>query len=59
VSVNEFFSQGGYGFFVWTSYGVTAALMAMEIIQLRRESRTILARLTRLVRMRADGGANS
>lgn len=55
-SLSAFFSQGGYAFFVWSSYGVTFALLVIEIIQLRRQSRTILARLGRLVRMRAGGG---
>jgi heme exporter protein D len=59
MTVGEFFSQGGYAFFVWTAYGVTAALLAIEIIQLRRNSRTIRARLRRLLRMRADGGGVS
>lgn len=50
----EFFSQGGYGFYVWTSYGVGFALMAMEIFQLRRHQRTIWRRVGRLTRMRSE-----
>jgi heme exporter protein D len=57
--VSDFFSQGGYALYVWSSYGVTMALLVIEIIQLRRHSRTILARVGRLVRMRAGGGATS
>jgi heme exporter protein D len=56
MSLRDFFSQGGYAFFVWSSYGVTISLLVIEIIQLRRQSRTILARLGRLLRMRAGGG---
>jgi heme exporter protein D len=51
----EFFSQGGYAFYIWASYGLAAALLAGEILQLRRQRRTIFARLGRLMRMRARG----
>jgi heme exporter protein D len=50
--MNEFVSQGGYGFFVWSSYGMGLALLAIELFILRRERRTILARLGRLTRLR-------
>jgi heme exporter protein D len=40
-SVNEFLAMGGYGFYVWGSYGVTAVCVAMEILSLRnRRKRT-------------------
>jgi heme exporter protein D len=58
-SLSAFFSQGGYAFFVWSSYGVTFALLVIEVIQLRRQSRAILARLGRLIRMRAGGGGGN
>lgn len=44
----EFFAMGGYGFFVWMSYGVTALLMVTEVILLARRRRTILQRLGRI-----------
>lgn len=50
--MNEFLSQGGYAFFVWSSYGMGLALLVIEILLLRRERRTILARLGRLARLR-------
>jgi heme exporter protein D len=37
--MSDFFAMGGYGFFVWGSYGVTAALIAAEIVLLARRSR--------------------
>jgi len=52
--MSEFFSQGGYAFYVWTSYGLTLVLLLAEIVQLRRHRRTILARLGRLIRMRVQ-----
>jgi heme exporter protein D len=49
--MSEFFSQGGYAFFVWSSYGVGIALLVAEMLLLRRDQRTILARLGRLARL--------
>jgi heme exporter protein D len=34
-SVNEFLAMGGYGFYVWGSYGVTALCIILETISLR------------------------
>jgi heme exporter protein D len=41
--MSEFFAMGGYGLYVWGSYGVTFALLAVEIILLlkrKRETKT-------------------
>jgi heme exporter protein D len=56
MSVGEFLSQGGYAYFVWASYGAALGLLAGEIMQVRRNHRTILTRLGRLIRMRPRGG---
>ena len=37
--MKEFFAMGGYAFYVWGSYAVTAALLALEVIFLRARSR--------------------
>jgi len=50
--MSAFFSQGGYAFFVWSSYAVGLALLVAEVLLLRRERRTILQRLGRLARLR-------
>jgi heme exporter protein D len=34
--VKEFLAMGGYGFFVWGSYAVTFALIALEVVLLAR-----------------------
>ncbi len=47
----EFFHMGGYAFFVWGSYGVTALLMVLEVVLLARRKRTIMQRLARIARM--------
>ena len=36
-SVSEFLHMGGYGFYVWGSFGVTAIALVVEIWLLRRQ----------------------
>lgn len=33
-SLSEFFAMGGYGLYVWGSYGVTAIVIGLEIAML-------------------------
>jgi heme exporter protein D len=40
-SWSEFFSMGGYGVYVWGSYGVTLVLLAAEIMMLRARKRRL------------------
>jgi heme exporter protein D len=40
-SWDNFLAMGGYGFYVWGSYGVTAALIAIEVIVLRARRRAL------------------
>lgn len=56
--MSDFLAQGGFAFFVWGSYGMVALLLIAEVVQLRLQQRTILARLGRLMRMR-DAGVNT
>lgn len=44
-----FFTQGGYTFYVWSSYSMALILLVLELVQLGRRRRAILARLTRLI----------
>lgn len=41
-SFSEFFAMGGYGFYVWLSYGLTFLAVGLLIWQSKRESRQIL-----------------
>ena len=41
-SFSDFWSMGGYGLYVWGSFGVTAALMAAEAFWIRRGRRSAL-----------------
>jgi heme exporter protein D len=37
--MSEFFAMGGYAWYVWGSYGVTFALLALEACLVWRRSR--------------------
>jgi heme exporter protein D len=37
--MNEFLAMGGYGWYVWGSYGVTFACLALEIVVVMKRSR--------------------
>ena len=54
MSVSEFFEMGGYGLYVWGSFGATALLMAIEPILLRQRRQAALDRVSRIVRMKAE-----
>lgn len=44
---HDFVGMGGYGFYVWGSYGVTLCLMAVELVvlgQRRRRAAALAAR---------------
>ena len=41
--MKEFFAMGGYAFYVWGAYGVTFALLAVEVfltLKRKRETKT-------------------
>ncbi|MCB8746366.1 heme exporter protein CcmD [Rhodoferax sp. U2-2l] len=41
----EFWAMGGYGFYVWGSFGVTALVIVAEIWQVRAQRRALLRNL--------------
>ena len=43
--VSEFLAMGGYALYVWGSFGVTAGLIAMEILLLGARRRAALNHL--------------
>ena len=49
-SFSDFIAMGGYGTYVWGSFGVTALIMAIEPIVAIRNQRTLIARLKRQIR---------
>ena len=42
-SLDDFARMGGYGLYVWGSYGVTLALLVAEALAVRRRHRLALA----------------
>jgi heme exporter protein D len=44
-SVSEFFAMGGYALYVWGSFGLTAAVVAGEVLSLRARRKAILREL--------------
>lgn len=52
--LSEFLAMGGYAFYVWGSYGVTALFILVEVILVTRNKRTTMRRIARMVRMNAQ-----
>ena len=46
ASVGDFFAMGGYAFYVWGSYAVTAAAIAIEIVLLVKRGRRARAQIS-------------
>ena len=44
-SVSEFFAMGGYGLYVWGSFGLTAAVMVIEVFLVSQRRRNSLRNL--------------
>lgn len=40
-SASEFWAMGGYGLYVWGSFGVTALVMGIEVIQAKHAHKQI------------------
>ena len=40
-NVSEFINMGGYGLYVWGSYLMVAAVIALEVVQLRSRAREL------------------
>ena len=49
-SLSAFLEMGGYGLYVWGSYGVTALALLLEVILVVRRARTPAANGGRSVR---------
>ena len=49
-SFSDFLAMGGYGLYVWGSFGVTALIMVAEPIIAVRNRKTLVARLKRQAR---------
>jgi len=54
MSVGEFFNMGGYALYVWGSFGVALLLMVVEPLMLRSRRRSILRRISRIIRAKSE-----
>jgi len=54
-SVSEFLAMGGYAFYVWGSFGMTAAVVAGEILLIHFQRRSML----RALRSQRQSGSDS
>ena len=50
MNLTEFLHMGGYGFYVWTSYGIALVVMVVNIIAPARQKKKILADIARKAR---------
>ena len=53
MNLNEFFHMGGYGFYVWTSYGIALIVLLANMIAPLRQRRKILNNIARTAKRRA------
>ena len=44
-SLGEFLAMGGYALYVWSSFGVCAAVLLIEPLSIRARSKAIIRRL--------------
>ncbi|HXE37201.1 MAG TPA: heme exporter protein CcmD [Azonexus sp.] len=49
-SLADFLAMGGYGFYVWGSFGMTVLIMLIEPIAVARNRKITIARLKRQLR---------
>lgn len=54
----EWLAMGGYGFYVWSSYGMLAIALVVELVWLRRHRRESLRRAAEMRAERSMAGAS-
>ena len=57
-AIADFFYFSGYAWFVWGSYGVTAAFMLAEVYLVIKSRQSMLKRVARMVRLAGDSNKN-
>lgn len=58
-SLGDFLAMGGYAFYVWGSFGVTALALAVEPLLIRKRRRDILQTLRREREAEETGEVNA
>lgn len=52
MNLSEFFAMGGYAFYVWTAYGITAFMLLANILLPLRRHRAVQRELAQAKRRR-------
>lgn len=50
MNLNEFLHMGGYGFYVWSSYGIALIVLLLNVILPLRQRRKLLNSIARAAR---------
>jgi len=53
-SLAEFLTMGGYGAYVWSAYGICAAILIGNLWQARHQARLTVHRIKRRLRQRNE-----
>lgn len=56
MNITEFFSMGGYGAYIWSSFGLTLVLMGFEFIYLRKKHTHTVRRIRRMLQLNSRVG---
>lgn len=56
-SFSAFLHMGGYAFYVWSSFGLSFLLLALELLLLSGRRRTLLKQLGQIQRLNASRGS--
>lgn len=54
ATISDFFAMGGYGFYVWLSYGITFLAMGLLIWQSKAETKKTLQRVKKEIAREAQ-----
>ena len=50
-SAGEFFAMGGYGLYVWGSYGMAALVLVFNVLAARRREKSVRRELEETMRL--------
>ncbi len=51
MNLEQFFSMGGYAFYVWTAYGVAAAVLLLNLFLTYRRNAEVCKSIERLFKL--------
>ena len=53
MNLAEFFHMGGYGYYVWSSYGITLVILMANVVTPMRQRKKLLVDIARIAKRRA------